>query len=78
MVVKALNGGNKQKRLRCISRLTSGIKLYLHEMLKDICLIAFIRDDTMTGDDSANNAVLDYNAAIFRRGLERIFQDKQA
>lgn len=75
---ESLNGGSKQKRLRCISRLTSGIKLYLHEMLKDICLIAFIRDDTMTGDDSANNAVLDYNAAIFRRGLERIFQDKQA
>lgn len=62
-----------RKPLKCVSRLTGGIKLYLIEMLKDICLIAFIRDDDGAGNDSAASAVLDYNAAIFRQGLERIF-----
>ncbi|GMM36728.1 Gtr2 protein [Saccharomycopsis crataegensis] len=66
----------KQKRLRCVSKLSSGIKLYLHEVLKDLCLIAFIRDDGIGADDSATLAVLDYNAAIFRKGLERIFHDR--
>lgn len=70
-----LNKG-KRTRLRCVSRLSPGLKLYLQEMLPDMCLIAYIRDEdalSKTMDESTFNSVLDYNASVLRKSMESIF-----
>lgn len=60
---------------RCASRLQNGMVLYLYQMIRGLALVAVSRIED--SDDSTSISVIDYNVAIFRKSLEKMWESSK-
>lgn len=62
------NNANERRPLKSISRMQSGIVLYMCQMIRGLVLVGFIREES-----TQKMALIDYNVEIFTQGLQRMW-----
>ncbi|VEU22848.1 DEKNAAC103946 [Brettanomyces naardenensis] len=65
-------GGKGMRPTRCVSKLQNGVTLYLYQMIRGLALVGVSRLDD--GEDATSMSVIDYNVAIFKRSLEKMWE----
>lgn len=63
------------KKLRSVSSLNNGVVIYLRQMIRGLVLVALIRPDDTSIDSCLT--VVDYNVDIFKKGLEKIWENSR-
>lgn len=74
-----------EKPIKCVSKLQSGLILYLHQMIRGLLLVAVVRVDDSLGLDAKEMderiktqiSLIDHNVAICRKTLEQMWKDQR-
>lgn len=66
------NSVTVSKPVRCISKLQSGVTLYLYQMIRGLALVGVSRLEE--GEEATSISVIDHNVSIFKKSLEKMWE----